>query len=98
MRSELAVISCDVIRYCRAGFAKIRYENDSVRYFTVYEGKLLQTFPKDFQVTGAWGEAMRQIGNAVPVLLAQRIGQHLHNLLNASLQADIEPLKCANFD
>lgn len=76
----------------------IRYENDSVRYFTVYEGKLLQTFPKDFQVTGAWGEAMRQIGNAVPVLLAQRIGQHLHNLLNASLQADIEPLKCANFD
>jgi Mg2+/citrate symporter len=24
MRSELAVISCDVIRYCRAGFAKIR--------------------------------------------------------------------------
>ncbi|HEM6630826.1 DNA (cytosine-5-)-methyltransferase [Citrobacter amalonaticus] len=75
----------------------IRFENDSVRYFTVYEGKLLQTFPKDFQVTGAWGEAMRQIGNAVPVLLAQQIGQHLHNLLNTSLQADIEPLKCANF-
>ena len=75
----------------------IRYENDSVRYFTVYEGKLLQTFPKDFQVTGAWGEAMRQIGNAVPVLLAQQIGQHLHNLLNTNLQADIEPLKCANF-
>ncbi|WP_313048283.1 DNA cytosine methyltransferase [Atlantibacter subterraneus] len=75
----------------------IRFENDSVRYYTVYEGKLLQTFPKDFQITGAWGEAMRQIGNAVPVLLAQQIGQHLHNLLNTSLQADIEPLKCANF-
>jgi len=75
----------------------IRYENDNVRYFTVYEGKLLQTFPKDFLITGAWGEAMRQIGNAVPVLLAKQIGQHLHDLLNTTIQADIEPLKCANF-
>lgn len=60
----------------------IRYHDGSVRYFTVYEGKLLQTFPEDFQVTGAWGEAMRQIGNAVPVLLAKQIGIQLHNTLN----------------
>ncbi|KHS93963.1 multidrug DMT transporter [Pectobacterium brasiliense] len=75
----------------------IRYEDGRVRYLTVYEGKILQTFPCDFQVTGAWGEAMRQIGNAVPVLLAKQIGQHLHNLLNTSLQDSGESVQCANF-
>lgn len=61
----------------------IRYEDGSVRYFTVYEGKILQTFPRDFVVTGAWGEGMRQIGNAVPVLLAEQIGKQLKKLLDA---------------
>jgi len=61
----------------------IRYENGSVRYFTVYEAKLIQTFPEDFVVMGAWGEAMRQIGNAVPVKLAEVIGRQLIGTLNA---------------
>lgn len=55
----------------------IRYHDGSVRYFTVFEGKRIQTFPDDFQVTGAWTEAMRQIGNAVPVLLGEQIGKAL---------------------
>jgi DNA (cytosine-5)-methyltransferase 1 len=59
----------------------VRYEDGSVRYFTVYEAKLIQTFPKDFIVTGAWGEAMRQIGNAVPVKLAETIGNQLMDIL-----------------
>lgn len=63
----------------------IRYEDGAVRYFTVFEGKLLQTFAPDFCVTGAWGEGMRQIGNAVPTLLAQRLGCQLMSVLsNAS--------------
>lgn len=66
----------------------IRNEDGTVRYFTVYEGKILQTFPNDFLVTGAWGEAMRQIGNAVPVLLANKIGSHLYNLLNSKVNED----------
>ena len=61
----------------------IRYEDGSVRYFTVHEAKLIQTFPSDFIVTGAWGEAMRQIGNAVPVRLAQIIGQRLYQTIAA---------------
>ncbi|MFV2844232.1 hypothetical protein ACNIWB_27575, partial [Escherichia coli] len=48
--------------------------------------ELVRTFP--------WGEAMRQIGNAVPVLLAQKIGQQLYNLLNE----EVEPLLCSNFN
>lgn len=60
----------------------IRFEDGSVRYFTTYEAKLIQTFPKDFMISGAWGEAMRQIGNAVPVTLAEVIARQLFRLLN----------------
>jgi DNA (cytosine-5)-methyltransferase 1 len=45
----------------------------SVRYFTVRESARLQTFPERYELHGAWGEAMRQLGNAVPVLLAQKV-------------------------
>jgi DNA (cytosine-5)-methyltransferase 1 len=55
----------------------IRYSDGSVRYFTAYEAKKIQTFPHDYVIKGAWGEAMRQIGNAVPVLLAEKIGNSL---------------------
>lgn len=60
----------------------IRFEDGSIRYLTVYEAKLLQTFPKEFVITGAWGEAMRQIGNAVPVMLGEIIGGHLYSLIS----------------
>ncbi len=42
----------------------------SVRYFTVRECARLQTFPDEFSFMGSWTEAMRQLGNAVPVNLA----------------------------
>jgi DNA (cytosine-5)-methyltransferase 1 len=43
----------------------------SVRYFSVRESARLQTFPDGYELHGAWGEAMRQLGNAVPVVLGQ---------------------------
>ncbi len=55
----------------------IRFHDGTVRYFTVFEGKRIQTFPDDYQILGAWTEAMRQIGNAVPVLLGETIGDAL---------------------
>ncbi len=61
----------------------IRYADGSVRYFTVFEAKRIQTFPDDFFIQGAWGEAMRQIGNAVPVRLAEIIGKHLAHTLKS---------------
>jgi DNA (cytosine-5)-methyltransferase 1 len=73
----------------------IRYEDGSIRYFTVYEGKLLQTFSKEFQVLGAWGEGMRQIGNAVPTLLARSIGEQLVRVMLASNRAKIQLMKDA---
>lgn len=42
-----------------------------VRYFTVREAARLQTFPDQWAFRGSWSEAMRQLGNAVPVELAR---------------------------
>lgn len=47
--------------------------NGSVRYFTVRESARLQTFDDAYVFSGAWGEVMRQLGNAVPVALAEAV-------------------------
>lgn len=53
----------------------------SVRYFTAREAARLQTFPDGYTFRGAWTEAMRQLGNAVPVRLAHRIAQSVAGTL-----------------
>jgi DNA (cytosine-5)-methyltransferase 1 len=45
----------------------------SFRYYTVRESARLQTFPDDYVFQGSWSEAMRQLGNAVPVLLSEKV-------------------------
>lgn len=47
----------------------------SVRYFTVRESARLQTFPDNYKIEGGWSEAMRQLGNAVPVTLAETVAR-----------------------
>jgi DNA (cytosine-5)-methyltransferase 1 len=51
------------------------------RVITHYEASLLQDFPKDFLWCGSKIEIAKQIGNAVPVGLAQAIARHLRNYL-----------------
>jgi DNA (cytosine-5)-methyltransferase 1 len=54
----------------------------SLRYFTVRECARIQTFPDEYVLSGAWTESMRQLGNAVPVLLAQTIASGIHTQLS----------------
>lgn len=50
---------------------------DQLRSISLLEGSLLQTFPIDFSFAGNKVEIARQIGNAVPPVLAEAIGKSL---------------------
>lgn len=56
--------------------------NGEVRYFTLREAARLQTFPDEYVFPGSWTESMRQIGNAVPVRLAEVIAKDLRRVLS----------------
>lgn len=60
----------------------IAFSNGKVRYLTVREAARLQTFPDDYIFKGSWTETMRQLGNAVPVTLAQVIAANVRENLN----------------
>lgn len=47
------------------------------RAISLREAAALQSFPNDYVFEGSMQEIGKQIGNAVPVLLAQRIGERL---------------------
>jgi DNA (cytosine-5)-methyltransferase 1 len=59
----------------------LRRVDGSVRYYSVREAARIQTFPDDYELHGAWTEAMRQLGNAVPMKLAatmaSSVAEHL---------------------
>lgn len=58
-----------------------------IRYFSVRECARLQTFPDEFIFSGAWTRQMRQVGNAVPVRLAEVMARSIHKALSA-IKAD----------
>ena len=47
---------------------------DQLRPISVREAAALQTFPDDFRFVGRIKSTTRQVGNAVPVRLAQAVG------------------------
>ncbi len=60
----------------------------SVRYFTVREAARIQSFPDGYVFHGSWSETMRQLGNAVPVRLAQAVASSVaEKLLEADMAA-----------
>ncbi|MBI1774873.1 MAG: DNA cytosine methyltransferase [Proteobacteria bacterium] len=56
----------------------------SNRRLSVREMCRLQTFPNDIEIVGTYGSAQRQIGNAVPSLLAEVLGREIRRQLLAS--------------
>jgi len=61
----------------------LRYANGKVRYFTIRESARLQTFPDQYEISGTWSEAMRQLGNAVPVKLGEAVTSSVRKTLDA---------------
>jgi DNA (cytosine-5)-methyltransferase 1 len=57
--------------------------NGEVRYFSVRESARIQTFPDNYIFSGSWSESMRQLGNAVPVALAQAVAESVANHLTS---------------
>lgn len=64
-------------------YSHIHYDSQQARTISIREAARLQSFPDQFQFSGPMGAAFRQIGNAVPPLLARAIGQCLLNTLSA---------------
>ena len=63
----------------------IRFNDDSIRYFTVREAARIQTFPDDYHISGVWSECMRQIGNAVPVKLAEVVAASVYSVIASNI-------------
>jgi len=55
---------------------------NKVRRLSARECAMLQTFPDDFIFYGSLNSLYRQIGNAVPVLLAEKIAYEIKSVLN----------------
>lgn len=53
------------------------------RRMSVRECALIQTFPNDFKFVGSLGNMYKQIGNAVPVLLAENIAKYVKRKLES---------------
>lgn len=56
----------------------LRRDDGSIRYFTVRELARLQTFPDEWHFANSWSESRRQLGNAVPVSMAELIAHRIH--------------------
>ena len=50
------------------------------RRLTIRESAAIQTFPDSFEFCGAMNACYRQIGNAVPVLFAEKLGRELRRI------------------
>ena len=58
-------------------YSHIHYDSAQARTISVREAARLQSFPDGFIFSGTMNPAFRQIGNAVPPLLAQRIAENI---------------------
>lgn len=69
----------------------LSHANGKVRYFTVRECARLQTFPDDYIFPDVWCTAMRQLGNAVPVRLAEIMARSIAASLMSQKVKDRPP-------
>ncbi|MBR1169697.1 DNA cytosine methyltransferase [Bradyrhizobium liaoningense] len=66
-------------------YTHIHYDSDQARVITVREAARLQSFPDGFVFAGTMNPAFRQIGNAVPPILARELAVELVSGLRTAL-------------
>ncbi len=80
-RTVMAHISKDT-------YSHIHYDSTQGRVITVREAARLQSFPDGFVFAGTMNPAFRQIGNAVPPLMAQEIAEEMMTSLRDAIYSD----------
>lgn len=71
-------------------YSHIHYDSDQARTISVREAARLQSFPDGFQFCGTMNPAFRQIGNAVPPLMARALARVIRTALAESTNATEE--------
>ena len=66
------------------GYSHIHYDDAQARTISVREAARLQSFPDGFVFAGAMNQAFKQIGNAVPPLMAKAIAAEIMKTIRAS--------------
>ena len=68
-------------------YSHIHYDSQQARTISVREAARLQSFPDGFEFAGTMNPAFRQIGNAVPPLLACALAKTIRRQLNKARAA-----------
>jgi len=69
------------------GYSHIHYDSAQARTISVREAARLQSFPDGFIFSGTMNPAFRQIGNAVPPLLAKAVGTEVLRSLRTACES-----------
>jgi len=67
------------------GYSHIHYDSRQARTISVREAARLQSFPDGFRLSGTMNPAFKQIGNAVPPLLAKAVATHMMQALRQAV-------------
>jgi DNA (cytosine-5)-methyltransferase 1 len=71
------------------GYSHIHYDNAQARTISVREAARLQSFPDGFKFCGTMNPAFRQIGNAVPPLMARALARTINRDLQEAVGEEL---------
>ncbi|MBF0332698.1 MAG: DNA cytosine methyltransferase [Alphaproteobacteria bacterium] len=77
------------------GYSHIHYDSAQARTISVREAARLQSFPDGFVFCGTMNPAFRQIGNAVPPLMAKAVAECVLGQIQAALFKPARAVKMA---
>lgn len=69
-------------------YSHIHYDDEQARTISVREAARLQSFPDGFVFSGSMNPAFRQIGNAVPPLVAYHVARKLSSIIGQEIDPD----------